>query len=81
MRIFPYPDDWLVCSRSRADELRDSALLLTHVTTQGLTVNDTKSALTPSQRTVFIGIHLDSQLMKATPSQRRVDYVIRLLRH
>ena len=79
MRIFPYLDDWLVCARSRVDALSDLALLIEHVTRLGLTVNYAKSSLTPSQGAVFIGIQLESQLMRAAPSRRRVDDIVQLV--
>ena len=78
MRIFPYLDDWLVCARSRVDALSNSALLIEHVTRLGHMVNYAKSSLTPSQRAVFIGSQLDSQL-RAAPSSPWVDDIVQLL--
>ena len=81
MRIFLYLDDWLVCSQSEADALRESALLISHITRLGLTVNYKKSSLVPSRQIGFLGIQLDSQAMKAVPSQRRASSICQEVRH
>ena len=61
------------------DALSNLALLIEHVTRLGFTVNYAKSSLTPSQRAVFIGIQLESQLMRAAPSSPRVDDIVQLV--
>lgn len=76
MRIFPYLDDWLICSSSRDGALRDSSRLLRHIAELGISVNLRKSLLTPTQRTVFLGILLDSCLMTARPSDPRIDTIM-----
>lgn len=76
MRIFPYLDNWLVCSQSREGSLRDVASLISHVTRLGFTINRKKSSLVPSQRAGFLGVQLDSRLMKATLSHQRVDNIL-----
>lgn len=63
VRILPYLDDWLICSATREQAIRDTTCLLTHVNQLGLTVNFAKSCLVPSQRIVFIGVVLDSIMM------------------
>ncbi|KAL7403275.1 hypothetical protein ABVT39_027118, partial [Epinephelus coioides] len=45
----------------------------------GLTVNFAKSCLVPSQRVVFIGVVLDSVMMRASPSPQRVDDIPNLV--
>lgn len=79
MRILPYLDDWLVCASSREQVSSDTSTLLAHVTDLGLTVNIAKSSLTPRQGIVFIGMALNSVTMKACPSPRRVDNILRLV--
>lgn len=64
---------------SRVDARKNVALLLAHTNKLCLRVNHGKSSLRPCQRTVFIGIQLDSQLMRATLSQRHVDSIVQLL--
>ena len=79
MRVLPYLDDWLVCSGSEAQAHTDVATLLAHVAALGLRVNPKKSSLVPSQETIFLGMHLDSRSLRATPSQPRVDNIHQLL--
>ena len=74
--ILPYLDDWLLCARSQTLE---TTVLFSHVAHLGLRMNLTKSCLVPSQSTVFLGVSLDAVAMKACPSPRRVDDVLRLL--
>ena len=80
LRIFPYLDDWLICSQSREEALRDVESLVSHITSLGLTVNHGKSSLVPRQQTAFLGMHLDSRSMTASLSPRRVEDVVHLLR-
>ena len=79
VKILPYLDDWLVCAPSRSQVTRDTATLLSHVAQLGLRVNFQKSCLVPSQSTLFLGMTLDAITMKACPSPRRVDDILRLL--
>lgn len=78
LRVFPYLDDWLICSRSLPEAHRDLRVLTSHVTMLGLNVNLRKSVLVPRQQAVFLGILIDSQSMLATPSQRRVSDILQL---
>ena len=48
------------------------------MTQLGLTVNFAESSLVPSQRVVFIGVGLDSALMRASPSPQRLDDIFSL---
>lgn len=79
LRILPYLDDWLICSRSEVQARSDVAHVLSHVAELGLRVNLKKSSLVPRQETVFLGIHLDSRSLRATPSQARIVDIGRLL--
>lgn len=66
LRILPYLDDWLVCAQSRDQALRDTSILLDHVSRLGLAVNFAKSSLIPSRQVIFIGIAINSVTMKAS---------------
>nr|WPK86714.1 NLRC3-like protein 49 [Sebastes schlegelii] len=59
--------------------VRDTATLLGHVSQLGLTVNYTKSNLTPSQRVDYLGMTLDSQSMRAFLSPKRVEAILQLI--
>ncbi|XP_077371178.1 uncharacterized protein LOC144014787 [Festucalex cinctus] len=71
MKVLPYLDDWLLCAPSRAQVIQDTSDLLSHVARLGIRVNLPKSSLVPSQRTDFIGVKLDTTVMRAHPPPRR----------
>lgn len=79
MKVLPYLDDWLVCAPSRAQVVQDTARLLTHVARLGLVVNVAKSRLVPTQWAAYLGLVLDSVVMRAYLSERRVDDILQLL--
>lgn len=81
LRILPYLDDWLICSQSEDQARADIATVLAHVADLGLKVNFRKSSLMPSQEAVFLGMHLDSRSLRATPSQTRIRSICQLLGH
>ena len=75
----PYLDDWLIVSPTAEQAVRDTAVLLRHVNQLGLTVNYSKSSLTPSQKVDYLGMTLDSQVMRAFLSQKRVKNILQLI--
>ncbi|XP_042562141.1 LOW QUALITY PROTEIN: uncharacterized protein LOC122131476 [Clupea harengus] len=79
MRILPYLDDWLICSQSEVQARSDVAALMAHITGLGLRLNLRKSSLVPRQQTGFLGMAIDSQAMRAVPSQQRVDGIQQLV--
>jgi hypothetical protein len=79
LQVLPYLDDWLLCSHSQEQAVLEITQLLAHITRLGLSVNFSKSRLTPSQSVRFLGLTLDSRSMKAVPSEQRVDNILLLL--
>lgn len=77
--ILPYLDDWLICAPTRSEVLRDTQIVLDRVAALGLRVNLGKSNIVPSQVTAFLGIVLDSRVMTACPSQKRIRDILDLL--
>ena len=73
IRILLYLDDWLILARSLEDALRAKTIILTLTNKLGLILNLAKSMLTPSQSVTYLGMVLNSTLMTATPSQKRID--------
>lgn len=53
--------------------------LLSHITHLGLAVNFSKRKLPPSQSVEFIGIILDTRLIKVSPLEQRVNKILLLL--
>ena len=54
-------------------------MLLTHIGGLGITVNDKKSRLTPTQRVAFIVMEPDSVLIRARLPPRRVQVILSCL--
>ena len=67
-----YLDDWLVQSSSRESLLRDLSIVLDLCRELGIVVNPEKSHLVPSQVVQYLGVVVDSQSFRASPSPERV---------
>ncbi len=65
IRVLNYLDDWLILAHSREPVSRHRDIILGHIHSLGLRMNAKKSVLLPSQRTVFLGVCLDSVQMQA----------------
>ncbi len=65
IRVLNYLDDWLILAHSRELVSRHRDIVLGHIHSLGLRMNAKKSVLLPSQRTVFLGVRLDSVQMQA----------------
>ncbi len=65
IRVLNYLDDWLILAHSRELVSRHRDIVLGHIHSLGLRMNAKKSVLLPSQRTVFLGVCLDSVQMQA----------------
>ncbi len=64
IRVLNYLDDWLILAHSRELVSRHRDIVLGHIHSLGLRMNAKKSVLLPSQRTVFLGVRLDSVQMQ-----------------
>ena len=72
IRMRRYLDDWLVQSSSRESLLRDLWVVLDLCRELGIVLNPEKSHLIPSQVVQYLGVVIDSQSFRASPSPDRV---------
>ena len=72
IRMRRYLNDWLVQLSSRESLLRDLRVVLDLCHELGIVVNPAKSHLVPSQVVQYLGVVVDSQSFRASPSPERV---------
>ncbi len=72
IRVLNYLDDCLILAHSRELVSRHRDIVLGHIHSLGLRMNAKKSVLLPSQRTVFLGVRLDSVQMQARLAPARI---------
>ncbi len=72
IRVLNYLDDWLILAHSRELVSRHRDIVLGHIHSLGLRMNAKNSVLLPSQRTVFLGVRLDSVQMQARLAPARI---------
>ncbi len=72
IRVLNYLDDWLILAHSRELVSRHRDIVLGHIPSLGLRMNAKKSVLLPSQRTMFLGVRLDSVRMQARLAPARI---------
>ncbi len=72
IRVLNYLDDWLILAHSRELVSHHRDIVLGHIHSLGLRMNAKKSVLLPSQRTVFLGVRLDSVQMQARLAPARI---------
>ncbi len=72
IRVLNYLDDWLILAHSRELVSRHRDIVLGHIHSLGLRMNAKKSVLLPSQRTLFLGVRLDSVQMQARLAPARI---------
>ncbi len=70
--VLNYLDDWLILAHSRELVSRHRDIVLGHIHSLGLRMNAKKSVLLPSQRTMFLGVRLDSVQMQARLAPARI---------
>ncbi len=73
IRVLNYLDDWLILAHSRELASPHRDIVLHHIHSLGLRMNAKKSVLFHSQRTVFLGVHLDSVRMQARLAPARIS--------
>ncbi len=72
IRVMNYLDDWLILAHSRELVSRHRDIVLGHIHSLGLRMNAKKTVVLPSQRTVFLGVHLDSVQMQTRLAPARI---------
>ena len=78
-RILHYLDDWLVLGSSFQEISRARDFLLWLCDQLGIFVNHSKSTLTPSQRLDYLGMTMQSNPLRAFPTQARVRKALYLV--
>ncbi len=73
IRVLNYLDDWLILAHSRELLSHHRDIVLRHIHSLGLRMNAKKSVLLLSQRTVFLGVNLDSIQMQARLAPARIS--------
>ncbi len=81
IRVLNYLDDWLILAHSRELVSRHRDIVLRHIHYLGLRMNAKKSVLLPSQRTLFLGVHLDSIQMQTRLAPARISNFTAYLSH
>ena len=73
IRVLRYLDDWLVLAASCKEAIwaRDNVLELCE--DPGIVVNLEKSSLVPSQIVSYLGVRIDSQTFRASPTPMRIE--------
>ena len=76
IRMRRYLDDWLVQSSSRESLVQDLQTVLHLCHELGIVVNPQKSNLVPSQVVQYLGVIIDAQSFRASPSPERVSRLL-----
>ena len=73
VRITSYLDDWLICAPSERQARSDTEVVLAHLRRLGLALNREKSCLIPSRTVTYLGLVLDSNVMRASLTPKRLS--------
>ena len=76
IRMRRYLDDWFVQSASRESLVQDLQTVLHLCHELGIVVNPQKSNLVPSQVVQYLGVIIDTQSFRASPSPERVSRLL-----
>ena len=77
VECFPYIDDSFVVADSKEECQTGIQKLCRKLDTLGLVVHEEKSVLEPTRDLVFLGFHLNSEIMLITPTQDKKDKFVR----
>ena len=78
-RMLLYLDDWLILAQSKEEMERAKVFVLNLARQLGLTINVTKSSLSPAQEVTYLGMIINSNRFWVSPTQRRVQKVLSTL--
>ena len=75
VRIASYLDDWPICAPSERQARSDTEVVLAHLRRLGLASNKKKkkSCLIPSRTVTYLGLVLDSNVMRASWTPKRLS--------
>jgi hypothetical protein len=72
-RLYRYLDDWLLAAQSPQAATAATQFVLKICNQLGLIVNREKSELEPTQRTIFLGMQINTVQFKVRPSEDRLS--------
>ena len=81
IRVLFYLDDLIVMSASREQAALHTTELVKHLSLLGFAINWKKSSPLPSQSLIYLGVCLDSSIMRAKLSSARLEALSSLLSH
>ena len=79
IRMLRYLDDWVILASSQEDCLKARDTLLSLCKDLNIIFNPDKSHLIPSQRIQYLGMDLDSSLLKAATTLQRRETLLNLI--
>ncbi|XP_068209145.1 uncharacterized protein [Palaemon carinicauda] len=75
IRMVRYLDDWLFLSSSEQGAIYTRDVVLRLCNKLGIQINLEKSTLIPSQVSIYLGMKIDSSILKAFPTQDRIQTI------
>ena len=79
IRLLQYLDDWLLLASTQQEALEVTRVLVQLCHQLGIRINLQKSSLVPAQKMIFLGVEIQTRLLKAFPSKTRVDQFLAIL--
>ena len=80
IQVYPYIDDWLIVSKSKHQALQDTQYVLHTLQALGLTINQEKSKLSPSQFVDYIGARIDSVQAQMFMPPDRIQKILKAIK-